>query len=405
MLMGFRNLFISNKDNINFLDNSGHIDYLVLTNAVEPYAYHNKYYLSLLSGLAYKFRYPKKYIHPDIETSKLEGKSGCLVLRNFKTGDLIPLRIFKIYKVYDYGKHVFFKFAFGEFVKYPNENFYNYEKEKIELLQGHYTESVETCFPDKVVNEPNKEMTYEIFPVKGKLEIKLCNSSDVSEVANSWTNLTYILSTLDVFKKESFYLISNISRIKGLKIKNISPQEIPNEEKGLKVIAGNIYRIDFMQLSPRNSEYFENYKLNFNSISTHFEFLQNEYTIDGGFDRFNITFSVLPQNSQRVMSKILINEERVSNNTVQILPDFEIPIIIKWSFLSTIWRKFVMPVAFLLAVILWVFAESLIEFSVIRSLGIKVDYLRYISIFLLSFSLQNWGSFIRTFRINPESNR
>ena len=72
--------------------------FLLMTNTLHPYQVHNIPILSLLPGTTYRFRYEASHFQTSRdEIAKLPGKSGLLVLRDFQTGMLIPLRTFRFF--------------------------------------------------------------------------------------------------------------------------------------------------------------------------------------------------------------------------------------------------------------------------------------------------------------------
>ena len=438
------------------------VKYLIVAESDRTFAYHNKYYLSLSKGLTYNFRYIRSYIDKSIEDVKvLENELACLVIRDLDTKRLIPVRTIRIFRVYDYGNYVFFKMEFIDYVRYPNEILTHLKPtEKILKYIQEYHEKMMELLPDQIITS-EKYMKPLILPISGFHD---SISLDSENTFNAWAKVVYVLGQLQSLNNESFYMITGVHKVRRID-RSVKPRKILSKEKGLLLTAGNLYTLELMQIVPDHfeekgeaqslpeedstsnqvtkrsykfsvkplfegdsyslelqkidpekqaKEYFEyenqrdanidkksrpTYKLNFSSLSNHIEILNESKVIDGNFDRINIYFSPLPQGKFRSYARLKIFEERsdIENSD---LPYFEIPILIRWSWVTFFWRKILSPLTFIMAVLLWIFAEDLAN-----RYDFESNHARYFAIFLLSFSLQSWGTFIKSFKVETESGK
>lgn len=85
----------------------------LITNAIEPYAWDIARLLALPVGQRYRFRYKKHYVHvPDAE--KIRNAKAIVVVRDFDTGQLIPLLGVTIQHVLPFGEVLYFEMTVGE---------------------------------------------------------------------------------------------------------------------------------------------------------------------------------------------------------------------------------------------------------------------------------------------------
>ena len=383
-------------------------DFLFFTNAKQPYAYHNKYYLALQTNLTYKFRWPKVYFNEldEAKIQNLTGKYGCLILRNYSTGSLIPLRRFRIHKLFNYGHTLYFVLEFLEYVTFYKDYGNEIPPNTIDI-QCEYHEKLNNFLSDNDIdNTAESYIDKEIFKIskiqRNELDIQFCKSQEIEEQINCWSKLVFIVSHFKVFENESFYKISHITKLGKDNKKRLIPKNIKQENKGYLLKAGRVYTMEIIQFRPHynKDKISENkYTLKYESINKHAEFLQTEYIIDHNFDRINICLTTYAQNNTNVNSIILISEE-ISKGDNIILPHFEINLLLKWKLLTWIWNYLVPPISFIMALFIYFGSSKILDIFCIQSLN--EEHLRYIAIFLLSFSLGTWGSFMKNFAVKSE---
>ena len=111
---------------------------IMITNSISPYCYDIAHAIGLPTYFSYRFRYKSKLIHLPYSIQEIKNKEGLIVLRQFESGELIPLRYIKTEFVRSIGDINYIEFFVDKFIN---------------LI---YKETIET-----IINKSLKEKSYD----------------------------------------------------------------------------------------------------------------------------------------------------------------------------------------------------------------------------------------------------
>lgn len=92
---------------------------VMITNSIIPYCYDVPYVLGLPSCFSYRFRYRGRWTKLPNDTEAIKGQDGLIVLRNFDTGELVPLRFVTIKDVISAGEISYVEFQVRDYLPAP----------------------------------------------------------------------------------------------------------------------------------------------------------------------------------------------------------------------------------------------------------------------------------------------
>ena len=94
----------------------------IIFNSIPPYAFEANIILALPDGMPYRARFRKEW-HPDINNPRdIELRDGVLVLRDWDTGSLIPIRRIRIRKVDPVGDIYYIDYLLTNLIEYDSDD-------------------------------------------------------------------------------------------------------------------------------------------------------------------------------------------------------------------------------------------------------------------------------------------
>lgn len=214
---------------------------IMVTNNTRPYMYDVPLLLSLPEGFSYRFRYTERWIKEKDLKSKIK---ALIVIRDFNTAKLFPIRHAVVTKVESFGFIRYIEFSVGKFVSYSRD--IDNRQQKIE----NFTRRVMETLKSNYNNTPKKDMTPLVF-LLDSLENFKDTESKYSETQEyeQWSNILQLLSNMECYSELSFLKIESL---KSMSSDEYSCEKLKNEVVGYKVLGGKTYILNVLQSVPYN---------------------------------------------------------------------------------------------------------------------------------------------------------
>lgn len=177
---------------------------VIIPNTISPYGYETIPVLAFPEGFQYRFRFDEEWVQDSIvHRQDLNGKEGYIVLREFKSGQLYPIRHFKIITFKKIGTIFYIEIQLGQLVAFDSDA--SHRQTQVNSFNDEFTK-----FNSGVIksNPPGNNMSPLVFltnfPCKIQNEHK---SSDLDEEMESWGNILSCFKDVDFFTDVQFLRI------------------------------------------------------------------------------------------------------------------------------------------------------------------------------------------------------
>jgi len=183
----------------------------IIFNSIPPYAYEANNILALPNGMPYRARFRRAW-HPDIKApSEIENRDTLLVLRNWDTAQLVPLRRVRTGKVQRVGKIYYINYVLGDIVEYDSA-----EATRTQQVQD---------FNDKIAlelkgyaNTPKSNLDKLVF-LAPDLAASIADSQPpvdkIERESDNWGKVVDLLESFDVFLDVDFIKIIGMANNAG----------------------------------------------------------------------------------------------------------------------------------------------------------------------------------------------
>lgn len=180
----------------------------IVANSLAPFAYESALILGLPQGYRYRARFFTQWIDQRVlaDLTGLEGKSGYYALRDWESGNIIPLRKITIIRSDHVGPIVYFQYEIGEYFDYSHD-----EKMIIKQLETFNNDFAAHFRDSKWKNTPNHTMVPLVFMQDNLPQIAdFSNREGDKQRADyqKWMSTVNSLARLTVFKGMSFLHLS-----------------------------------------------------------------------------------------------------------------------------------------------------------------------------------------------------
>ena len=174
---------------------------VIIPNTISPYGYETVPVLATPTGFQYRFRFDEEWVQNSIvHRSDLNGKEGYIVLREFKTGRLLPIRYFRVVSFNKIGKIYYIEVTLGELVPYDSDE--NHRQKQIVSFNTKFSEFNSSIFK---TNSPGDKMAPLVFLTNFSLQINNEHrSSDLDEQLEGWGNILTCFKDIDFFTDVQF---------------------------------------------------------------------------------------------------------------------------------------------------------------------------------------------------------
>src|SRR5438552_3897021 len=89
---------------------------VMITNTIVPYCYDIGHVLGLPKGFSHRFRYWENWVKLSGHIRDIRGRDGVVVLRDFSTGELIPVRRVRFLDVESMGDVHYIEFGVDDYL-------------------------------------------------------------------------------------------------------------------------------------------------------------------------------------------------------------------------------------------------------------------------------------------------
>jgi hypothetical protein len=182
----------------------------IIPNTISPYGYETVPVLATPDGFQYRFRFDEEWVQDSIvHRNDLSGKKGYIILRDFNTGQLLPIRCFTVDSFSKIGKMYFIEVTLGGLVSFDSE-----ESHRQVQIDSFHKEFSQFNFSVIGTNPPGGNMEPLVFLTNFSLEIKNEHKhSDLNEEMESWGNILSCLKDIDFFTDVQFLRLVKIEPI------------------------------------------------------------------------------------------------------------------------------------------------------------------------------------------------
>lgn len=216
----------------------------IIPNTIDPYGYEIIHVLAYPVGFEYRFRFDEKWVDKTTAIqSDIIGKKGYILLREFATATLYPIRYFTLKSFKKIGKIYYFEVTLEELVAIDTDD--DHAKKQIDDFQKAFTR-----FNSSVIDNNccNGHMAPLVFLTNYKIDIRNEHKrSDDNEEVESWGNILSRFKDVDFFDDVQFLRLIGVEGTEGSDIGSCF-------ENGKMVLKeGKNYRVKLAQFIPRKS--------------------------------------------------------------------------------------------------------------------------------------------------------
>jgi hypothetical protein len=208
---------------------------VMITNTIVPYCYDIHHVIGLPIDLSHRFRYRLRWVKGISTAASLNNATALIVLRDFETSNLIPIRFVQIDRAVSFGDIWLLNFSLGGFVK------------------GVYKTSIASC-----VNNSLQTMGYQnlghtsleclCFQINDTVINPDWKQSESDEIA-AWTTILDSVKNLDCYRHFSFLKIYQIRDLAN-NIYTVQPSRTVVGSSSYALDAGKAYFLETLQQIP-----------------------------------------------------------------------------------------------------------------------------------------------------------
>lgn len=177
---------------------------ILITNTIIPYCYDMANILGLPNNFSHRFRYRNTWIEFPERISSMIGQNGLVVLRNFDTGDLIPVRFILIEEVITAGDINYIEFQLHDY--FPIKKKAIISQKIIEILTNKGFE-----------NKGGQSLKYLVWEIDNKL-LGEFDEPEEEQSLERWSSILQEVGHLSSFKDFGFLKIFRLRDSKGSQI-------------------------------------------------------------------------------------------------------------------------------------------------------------------------------------------
>jgi len=296
----------------------------VIPNSIIPYAYETVPILGLPSGLIRRFRFSEKWVSEQFKINYKDfiKKPIFIILRNFKTGNLIPLRSGTIISISKIGDIYFISYEQGDLVEFDS----NQPTREIQIET--FNATFLKYHREQLSNVPEQHMKPLVFGSNFKLELGNANYSATDHDEKDlerFQNIISCIKSIDIFNGVQFLKI-----IKLFELKSQEPVFVKNHHYPIKE------RIDYIlqiyQIAPTLS--LENMRepndISISSDSKYINVIEGKKRAVGKYDVLSYIFRTNPNSaSAKTYLEILFKTKHEDEPFIE--PSFNVPIEIVYT--------------------------------------------------------------------------
>jgi len=213
----------------------------IIFNSIPPYASEANNVLALPEGMPYRARFRQEW-HPDINNPRdIEQREGVLVLRDWDTGRLFPLRRIRIRKVDPVGDIYYIDYVLTNLIEYDSDE---------QIRQNQIIDFNERILLElrPYQNNPGEDLKKLVF-MGSDLAANISDAHPKGEMNqrefDNWGKIVSLIGTISCYIDQDFLKIIRLSEEGGIQPKFLSSGEI----KRYSLNNARVYYLDVFQRS------------------------------------------------------------------------------------------------------------------------------------------------------------
>jgi hypothetical protein len=346
----------------------------MITTTIEPYCYDIAHVLALPTYFPHRFRYRAKWINLPYKTEDIKDRDGLVVLRNFETGDFIPVRYIQIEDVLSVGDINYIEFRVMNYfsvakIQLVSKGISETLRERgFENKGGHSLGNLVLEIDEKVIGESGEEITV--------------------EEHEKWSEILRVIGGLKCYKDFGFLRILHIRDTK-----RFSATAIQDETKKytFSLKPSHLYFLDLIQQIPWEIEKTESIKVPYDvelkSETDEVVILRKIQRVVGKYDLLRFIFKT-PSGYTTKHSFLEVENKQGGEVAKYGLPALFLPIRIE----PPGWMKVVLRVRLGLSVLAVI--TLLLSEPIARVIVVEADWIRALALLLLVFASGKWDEFV-----------
>jgi hypothetical protein len=340
-----------------------HLVTFIVINSIPPYAYEINNILALPNGVPYRVRYRKKWLPNITDAKQISRRDGVIVLRNWDTGEFVPLRHINISTVDVVGNIYYINYLLKDLIDFDSD-----ESLRTQQLQSFNAKLAVELNP--YPNNPGSDLDKLIF-LTPDLTASIQDSRSIDTRGQTdygaWGKIVGLIGNIQCYIDTDFLKIIQIADINGEPANLIQTRLT----RRFMLTGDQTYSLEVFQhsftskgrgdssVSPRN--------LQLNGETEAVRMIKNEFAISGKYDRYEFRFKTESLNHTRDID-LSLEIHRQDNRG---MPTLYIPVRIT----NPLWVTFARVLAlafFVIGTILLFFADKLFPNSIetARNVGI-----------------------------------
>ena len=333
----------------------------VIPNAIVPYAYETIAILGIPNGFIRRFRFREKWVSEQFKINYKDfiNKPLFIILRDFETGSLIPLRSGTVENINKIGDTFFISYKQGPLVEYES----NPPTREKQILS--FNEQFFEYHRDKIAKNPNQHIKPLVFGTNFKFELINANYSATDyyeQDLERFENIISCIQSIDIFNGVQFLKIVDLTKMKD---------GIPADVKDCHYLLneGVEYKLRIYQTAPTLLLYNmkEPNDISISSDSKYVNVIQGKKRAVGKYDVLSYIFRTTV-NSAAAKTFIEVHFRTKHEDEPFIEPSFNIPVKIAVTI-----NKFLINIFLLILFGIIYLCPQILRFSTIDALVLIKD--------------------------------
>lgn len=350
---------------------------ILITNTIVPYCYDIAHVLGLPSYLSHRFRYHSRWIKLDHSIEEIKEQEGLIVLRNFATGDFIPVRYVMINDVLPVGDINYIEFELRDY--FPVAKRERVWREISAVIKG-----------KGLQNDEGQELECLVLEVDSNAIEDTREATDEKE-QDKWKRILREIGTLDCYRDFSFLKIVHVRDAKGAC--SVARRDVTGK-CSLVLEPDRLYFLDVIQHIPWNIEQTESieapYDVELKAEAGEVIVLRKIQRVVGKYDLLRFIFKTMPTYTEKY-TFLEIDNRQGGQLAKYGLPALFMPIRVK----PPDWMRLIVKVrVFLGAVAVVVLMASE---PIARILAFGSDWVRSLALLVLVAASGKWDEFVLAF--------
>ncbi len=220
---------------------------IMIPNTIEPYGYELINILAYPSGFVYRFRFGEAWVQEKVQSrlSDLKDKPGFIVLREWETGNLFPIRCCTLKEAKKIGTIYYFEYELNDIIDY--DSIEKLRNEQINEYRRKF-DNVHSAVISK--NPPNDDMAPLVLLSNYNPNIKNENyvGPPIEKEFEQWGNVLSVIENIKLYEDVEFIKLVNIIDMKN----EVDKAKFKNGTIRLK--EGRDFRVRILQYISKRSE-------------------------------------------------------------------------------------------------------------------------------------------------------